>query len=121
MTFLLKDSQMKEIQFHAQAGMKTPVTIKRSVVTSNELGDDNVGSLETVVETRCWLHSTPTAEPTLDGGIVTANTYRMNLPVGTDVLPRDHVFINDTEYVVTDTTADETWPAMLNCSLRLRE
>ena len=121
MTFLLKDSQLAEIQKVAATGFKTPVTIKRATISSNELGDDLVGTLATIIELKGWLHSTPIAEPTMDGGVVTANTYRLNLPVGTDVRPRDHVFIGASEYVVTDTTADETWPAMLNCSLRLRE
>jgi hypothetical protein len=57
------------------------------------------------------------------GMIVTSNTYRLFVPVGTDIQIGDHVFVgpNPDAYTVSDTTAESTWTALLTCSLRRRE
>jgi len=129
---LLSDSQVAAIQKTGLLGMQTPVQILRGdPSTGLELTDDPYGSSpgtpEAVtppmgVTVKGWLHSTPTPTQTVDHGReITINTYRLWVPVGTDILPRDRVVIGTQTYIVTDTTADSTWPAVLNCSLRLAE
>lgn len=123
MSSLLSDSQLAALQNVAKPQFTTLATIKRPSPESDELGDDGAQKDPPTIGTVYgWLSSSPTAEPTLDGGaLVTANTFRWGCPVGTDIRPRDRLVIGSATYVVTDTTADETWPVMLSCSLRLRE
>ena len=122
MSPLLSDSQLAAMRAPLLSTFDTEATIKRITIGSDVLGDDAVGEPDTIGTVKGWLSSSPTAEPTLDGGaLVTANTYRYDVPVGTDIKPRDILVINGTPYVVTDTTADETIPLCLSCSLRLKE
>lgn len=129
---LLTDSQLAAIQKTAMLGFQTDVTILRSDPSAGlELTDDPYGSSFGTPEAvpppygqtiKGWLHSTPTPVATIDSGQeITVNTYRLWLPVGTDIRPRDRVQIGSNTYVVSDTTADSTWPALLSCSLRLAE
>jgi hypothetical protein len=119
---MLTPSQLAAVQSDLAKAFTTTATIKRSTIGSDELGDDATDpSPATIGTVKGWLSSSPNAEPTIDGGIVTANTYRFDCPVGTDIQPRDTLVIGSNSYVVTDTTADETIPLALAVSLRLRE
>lgn len=129
---LLTDSQLGAIQKTAMLGMQTDVLILRTDPSDGlELTDDPYGSvvgdaeevpLSTSDTIKGWLHSTPTPMQSVDHGqTITVNTYRLWLPVGTDIQPRDEVHIGTHKYIVSDTTDDETWPALLACSLRLME
>ena len=128
---LLSDSQLAAIQKTAMLGMQTDVRILRSTPdTGLDLTDDPYGSspgtpaavTPPIGGVKGWLHSTPTPTASIDAGqLITVNTYRLWVPVDTDIRPRDRVEIGSQTYVVTDTTADSTWPALLSCSLRLAE
>jgi hypothetical protein len=126
---LLSLSQLSSIQKIALLGMTTPITILRRIVDFGMDMDDNPygSSLEYTNVTPSdgvlgMLHSTPTPEARIDDGqLITVNTYRLWVPVGTDIKPGDHIVIAMNTYVVSDTTVDETWPAFLSCSLRLKE
>lgn len=127
---LLTDRQMAAIQKTAMLGMQTDVQILRATPDSGlDLTDNPYGSspgtpvdATPVGGVRGWLHSTPTPVATIDAGqLITVNTYRLWVPVDTDIRPRDRVVIGANRYVVSDTTADSTWPALLACSLRLAE
>jgi len=87
-----------------------------SYTTTNESRRTNVNG---------WFHSTPTPVQEVDmGQIVTVNTYRLFLPVGTDIRVGDHVHVatNPTDdYTVSDTTGEGTWLPLLTCSLRKKE
>lgn len=111
---------MQEI---ALSGMQTPVTIFRRTVVA--AGSDEYDDQLTFVRTETlngWLSSTPTPVAEVNAGaLVTANTYRLYLPVGTDIQPGDRVTIGARTYTVSDTTAESTWPALLAVSLRGRE
>ena len=122
-TPLLKASQLIEIQRTALRAFTTQATLRRPVFGSDVLGDDATDPNPQVIGTVMgWLTSSPASEPSLDGGnLVTANTHRWSCDVASGIRPRDLLDIGTNTYVVTDTTADETWPAMLNCALRLRE
>lgn len=130
---LLSDAQLAAVQNVAKLGMQTDVTIwPRSTTTGLEVTDGPYGSSvsfselpETATETatvKGMFHSQPTPTPDVDSGqLVTVNTFRLWVPVGTRIYPGDQVVITGNTYQVTDTTADETWPAFLECSLRRAE
>ena len=129
MSALLTANQLAFIGKIAKLVMQTEVTIYRRVATTGlELTDDPYGSSVNFVEQTTsttvmgMLHSTPTPMPEINAGqLVTVNTYRLWVPFDTDVIPGDRIVIGTNTYVVADTTADETWPAFLGCSLRLAE
>ncbi len=123
-------NQMERIRDVALLGMITPVTIERRqegpIPAGNDYGDDALAYPVTNQtrrhEVKGWVYSTPTPVQQVDtGAIITVNTYRLFVPVGTDVLPGDHVLIGTDEYVVSDTTGESTWLPLLSCSLRKRE
>jgi len=126
---LLSEQQMEGIRRVAEMAMTTPVSImRRTGDVGLDLSDDPYGSSvsfnDVTPQGGClgWLHSVPTQVATTDAGaLITVNTYRLYVPHDTDVRPGDHAVIGSDTYVVADTTADETWPALLSCSLRLRE
>jgi hypothetical protein len=127
---LLTDNQLEAIQKTAMLGMQTTVSIFRPTADSGlDLTDNPYGSAPGTPQDITpmggvlgWLYSTPTPVATIDAGqLITVNTYRLWVPVDTDIRPRDRVVIGANTYVVSDTTADQTWPALLSCSLRLAE
>jgi hypothetical protein len=68
------------------------------------------------------LHEMTVATPDVDSGqLVVAATFRLWVPVGTDIQPGDQVEIGGYTYQVSDTSAGETWPAFLECLLRRTE
>jgi len=126
---LFSEQQMEGIRRVAEMTMTTPVTIlHRTGDMGLDTTDDPYGSSISFAEQPSqnsvlgWLHSTPTPVAQMDNGqLITVNTYRLFLPHDTDINPGDRVVIGGNTYVVSDTTADETWPALLSCSLRLKE
>lgn len=116
------DSQMKNLRMVARSGFATVVTIQRRTTSDSAYGDGDDVTWSTIERTKGWLHSTPTPVQEADtGSIITVNTYRLFLPVGTNVKAGDQALIGPDTYVVSDTTAESTWQAMMTCSLRKRE
>lgn len=126
----LTANQLERVRDVALLGMITPIIIERRAgdpsPAANAYGDDAL--IYTVTsETRRqavkgWFFSTPTQVQSVDTGeIVTVNTYRLFVPVGTDVLVGDHVHVGTEDYTVSDTTAESSWLPLLTCSLRKRE
>lgn len=124
---LLSDGQLASLQKVAKLAMQTTVRIyRRAVTTGLETSDPNpYGSSDAyalVATVKGMLHSEPTPVAQIDGGqLVTVNTYTLRLESTADITNGDRVTIGANTYVVADTTADETWPAILACSLRLAE
>jgi hypothetical protein len=121
---LLTASELLEVQKVAEEGMTSPVTIYRrtAVPADSDEFDDELTYIEQATQVMGWVYSNPTPVAMIDSGaLVTVNTYRLYLPVGTDIRPGDRVNVADREFTVTDTTAPSTWPALLNVSLRRRE
>jgi hypothetical protein len=130
---LLTENQMKRVQDVALLGMITPMVIERRsegpIPAGGDYGDDFLSYTTTNESRRTnvngWFHSTPTPVQEVDmGQIVTVNTYRLFLPVGTDIRVGDHVHVatNPTDdYTVSDTTGEGTWLPLLTCSLRKKE
>jgi len=129
----LTDNQMKRMQDLALLGMVTPVTIERraeaAIPAGGDYGDDFLSYTQTVetrrTDVKGWFYSTPTPVQQVDTGqIVTVNTYRLYLPVGTDIKVGDHVHVATNpidDYTVSDTTAEGSWLPLLACSLRKKE
>ena len=126
----LTANQLERLRDLAKLGMTTPITIERrsegAIPAGGDYGDDfldytttNESRRQTV---KGWFYSTPTPVQDVDTGmVVTTNTYRLFLPVGSDVLPGDLVHVGVESYTVSDTTAEGTWLPLLTCSLRKRE
>lgn len=122
MSPLLSDSQLASLRAPIEEAFTTVATVTRSTISSDALGDDAVGPPVTIGTVKGWLSSAPIAEPGIDtGALVTANTYRWDCPVGSDIRPRDVLVIGGLKYTVTDTTANETIALCLSCTLRLKE
>lgn len=127
---LLTPGQLESVREAAKLGMVDEVTILRRTPTAppvgDDYGDDFIDYVETTESKRTvvkgWFYSKPTTVQSVDTGqIITVNTYRLFLPVGTDIEPGDEVTVRDHEYTVSDTTAESTWLPLLNVTLRRRE
>lgn len=126
----LTDKQLQRVRDVALLGMITTITIERrsegAIPVGGDYGDDFLDYTTTTESRRQtvkgWFYSTPTPTQDVDTGmIVTVNTYRLFLPVGTDILVGDVVRVGADEYTVSDTTAEGTWLPLLTCTLRKRE
>lgn len=131
--------ELLELQEAAMPGMQTDIKIYHRTPqdtstgpASNDYGDDaatypvlQTGSADLVV--KGWLYQTPTPVAAEDtGAIVTVNTYRLFVPLGTPIYPHDEVGALDehgveVRYEVSDTNADITWKAWISASLRRLE
>jgi hypothetical protein len=120
---------MIEVRKLAELGMQTEVTIyARSEATppADDYGDDYLDFSETNESrkgtVKGWFYSVPADTQDVDTGmVVTTNTYRLLVPVGTDIDPGDKVTVGADEYIVSDTDREGTWLPMLTCHLRKRE
>jgi hypothetical protein len=121
-TPLLSAAQLAAIRTVAERGMQTTCVIGRRTTANNVYEDGGTVSWPTVATVQGWLRSMPTPNQVTDeGSLVTANTYRLLLPVGTDCRVGDQVTIGADVYTVSDTSGESTWQAVLNVSLRKRE
>lgn len=69
-----------------------------------------------------WVFSTPTPTPDTVGGIIgTLNLYRIFLPVGTEVIPGDRLYVKGHFFELIDTVDESTWLPILRCSARRLE
>lgn len=116
------DSQLKHLRMVATTGLQTQVVIKRRTTSDSDYGDGEIVSWSIVSTVKGWIHSNPTPVAQSDSGsVITVNTYRLYVPVGTDIKPGDQAVIKNEDYIVSDTTAESTWQTMILCSLRKRE
>ena len=115
---LLSSGEMNAIRELAETGMQTSVNIKRQKVVAGAYGDD-LSEYTNHLTLDGWLYSKPSPVITEVGGRqVLINTYRLFLPVGTDVLSGDKAIINGRSFTVSDTDAESTWLPMMTCTLR---
>src|SRR5437773_6681917 len=122
MTPLLTPNQLASLQQTALRGMNDLVDIQRSTASDSVYGDEEAQVFHTIGQARAWFRSIPTPVATAGTGqLITINTYRLLVPVETDIRPKDQVVFGPETYVVTDTTAESTWKPYLQASLRRRE
>lgn len=125
-------NELANIRSLAEMGMQSDVIIKkRTPITSesdpaNIYGDDGVTHVESNIYSEAnvkgWLYSQPSPVITVVGGVMAlVNTYRLFVPVGTNIESGDHVVIGSNEFIVSDTVAESTWLPLLNVSLRRAE
>lgn len=116
------DAQLHQLREVTLSGLTATVTISRRTTSDSAYGDKEEVSFSPTVSVKAWIYSTPTPVQEPDtGSVITVNTYRMYVPVGTDARPGDQVTLGTDTYIVSDTTAESTWLAMMSCSLRKRE
>jgi hypothetical protein len=118
----LSTAQLTGMRRIANRYMVTPISIQRRVLGDSVMGDKDQVTYATVASLKGWFYSRPT--PVADaatGQLTTVNTYRLLVPVGTDIRAGDLVLVGTDTYVVSDTTGESTWIAYLNVSLRKRE
>lgn len=116
------DSQMASLRKIALTGMTTKVVIHRRETSDDPYGDDEVVTYRPIVTTKGWLfsHTSPVQEQDT-GSLVTSGNYRLYLYVGTDIKVGDRVIANGDTYVVSDTTSESTWQALMVVALRKRD
>jgi len=119
---LLSESQLAALRGVAELGMINTVVISRPTQVDSAYGDDANITYVTVGTAKGWFRSTPTPVASADvGSLVTINTYRLLLPTGTDIRPKDQVHLGSEIFLVTDTTGESTYQPYLQVSLRRRE
>ncbi len=130
MDALIDSTTMDALSQIATSAMQTEVVISRKVVTergttlvADDYGDDDISYSETSESSRLVIKgsfsSIPTPVQVEDAGqLVTINTYKLALPRGTDVAVGDEVTVGSVTYIVSDTTGESTWQALVLCTLR---
>lgn len=119
---LLTPSQLAALQKVSELGMTDVIEIERPTQSDSIYGDDEAIVYHSIGEVKAWFRSTPTVVATADtGALITINSYRLLVPVGTDIRAKDQVIHNSDTYLVTDTTFESTWKPSLRVSLRRRE
>jgi hypothetical protein len=119
---LFSATEMQAFQDVALQGMQSQVTIYRRTTISTDDGMTSQWTQIGVVPG--WIYSVPTQHQSLvSGEIATINTYRLFVPVGTDIAQSDKVLVlgQAQEFVVSDTIDENTWQAVLRVSLRFAE
>jgi hypothetical protein len=112
---------LASLQQVAKLGMTTPVAIQRQSVIEGPEGDD-VSVYTPLATVYGWLSSRTSPVITVVGGVeALVNTYRLYLPVGTDISSGDQAIIEGSTFTVSDTTAESTLQPMLEVSLRRAE
>lgn len=126
--YLVTDAQVASLRSIAEMGLKDDVTIFKRTRNMNEsdpqnaYGDDYETWVEESTTVKGWLFSSPSPViETVSGRMALVNTYRLFLPVGTDVNSGDRVTINGHNFIVSDLVNESTWLPILRCSLRKAE
>lgn len=119
---ILSAAQLTAARKFAKLAMNTPITIQRRTLTDSVYGDKDATTYVTVATVKGYFYSKPTqVANAASGSLSTINTYRLLVPVGTNIKAGDVILVSIDQYVVSDTTAESTWLAYLEVSLRKRE
>lgn len=114
---LLTASEIGALSAVVESGMTSSITILRLMSVDSATGQDQSWTVTKTV--KGWMYSTPTPVLAIvSGAQALANTYRLFVPLGTDVRTGDRVQVGGETYTVSDTTAESTWQAMLTVTLR---
>lgn len=122
MAGLLSTSQLTALRSVVRSGMVTPVTILKRTVADSPFSDDDAESFPEGETVDGWLRDVPTGTIDVVSGIMaTPGTYRLFLPLGTDVTNGDRVRVGDNIYVVQDTNDESTYKVTLRLTLNRAE
>lgn len=122
MAGLVSDSQLTALRSVVEKGMVTPVTILKRTVADSPYSDDDTETFSPTETVYGWLRDVPQGTIDVVSGIMaTPGTYRLFLPLGTDVTNGDRVKIHDATYVVNDTNDESTYKVTLRLSLNRAE
>jgi hypothetical protein len=115
---LVSPGAMAALRSTAELGMVTPVLIYDLVTEETATGSELTYEVRSST-VNGWLYSTPSPVISLvSGAQALVNTYRLFLPVGTDIETGDRCEIGGNLFTVSDTTAESTWNPLLTVSLR---
>lgn len=117
---LLSPSELAALRSAAESAMATTVTILRKTNVQTENGQQSVWTA--VGTAKGMIYSGLTPVLTLNAGeLASVGTIQLRVPVGTDIQPGDRAQVNGNTFTVSDTAEDDTWQAMLRCSIRIAE
>lgn len=128
---LLSDRQLAAMQNVGRTGMRVKVIIRRPTYAPGVLGDGERSLVAAAVTqpSKVLVNGNLLGYLRQTGGdvtggvdisrIQTTSTFQLGLPIGTDVRTRDQAVINGEVYAIQNVLDVETWPAMLDCVLRL--
>lgn len=118
MSGLVSDAEMAALRETAALGFQSDVTIYKRVTNVTADGQQS-GWATTGTTVKGWLYSTPTPQITIVAAEESlVNTYRLFVPVNTDIESGDQVEIGGARFTVSDTTAESTHLPLLRVSLR---
>ena len=114
---LLSPSELGALSAVVESGMTSDITILRLMSVDSATGQDQSWTMTSVV--KGWMYSGAAPVLTIvSGAQALVDTFRLFVPLGTDVRTGDRVQVGGETYTVSDTTAESTWQAMLTVSLR---
>lgn len=116
---LVTDGQMAALRQTAESGMVTDVDILlRSDSDDSDPYSDDTPSWTYSQTVKGWLKAMPGGDISVAMGYSgVASTFRLFLPVGTAVSPRDRVRIGGDDYTVQDTSRESTYKTLLRVML----
>jgi hypothetical protein len=116
---LVSNSQLTALRKVAELGMQSTVVItKQTFNDTNPYSDDEVLASETTTTVKGWLRTTPVGDiDNISGMQAVLSSFRLFVPVGTDIAPRDKVNVDGIDYTVQDATVENTWKVLIRCQL----
>ena len=120
---LLTSAQMAAIQKVGRSAMTVVCSIyKREAYgadDSNPYGDDTVTYAVTSTDVDGWLVPASKADFSVSvAQVLSARSFIVRMPVGTDIGPGDKVVIAGDTYYVSESTVDQSWPEWTTANLR---
>lgn len=116
---LISDAEMVSLRDVAALGMQTPVSIYKRATNVTADGQQSGWATTAASTVNGWLYSSPTPQISIVGAEeALVNTYRLFVPVGTDIESGDHVVIGGAMFTCSDTNVESTHLPLLRCSLR---
>jgi hypothetical protein len=116
---LVSASQLNALRKVAESGMNVDVTRLKQTKVDSVYGDEQDITYVVDWTTSGWLRAVPEGVIDVVSGVTgDIGTFRLFLPVGTDLDNGDRVLIEGRTYTVTDTNVESTYQVVLRCSLR---
>lgn len=119
---LISETQLEALRSVVVSGLVTDVTILTRSTADNPYTDEGTETFTPTVTVKGWLREVPAGTIDVVSGIVsTPGTYRLFLPLDTDIDNGDRVKIGEHTYVVQDTNQESTYKVTLRVVLNRAE